>query len=254
MGRCVVKLLAAALCGSLLFAGPLTIYTEISPPDQFLGSDGQPTGYSCEVVREIQRRIGNTDPIKVVPWIRGYHKIQERPNVVLFSMARSKDRDPLFQWVGPIRETVYNFYARADSGIVIESLEDAKKLKLIGVYREDSRDQYLSKLGFTNLDRSIDNLTILKKLMDGRIDCMIGAATNIGPNVKAAGFKQEQVREVYSFLKVQLYIAFSKATPAATVELWDRTLHTMRQDGSFERIFHLYFPDAALPGPALKPY
>jgi polar amino acid transport system substrate-binding protein len=250
--RGVAKVIATALMGGLLFAGPLVIYTEISPPDQFLGPDGQLTGFGSEVVRELQRRVGSTDPIEVVPWIRGYKEIQERPDVVLFSMARTKDREPLFGWVGPIRESSYSFYARADSKIVLKSLEEARNLKLIGVYKEDARDQYLTKMGFTNLDRSINNLTTVKKLMAGRIDCMV-ATPDIGVEMRTAGFKREDVREVFPFLKVQLYIAFSKAIPALTLKAWTGALQGMREDGSFKRIFQKYFPDSPLPEPAPKP-
>ena len=254
MWRSVAKLAAPALFGGLLHAQSLTIYTEISPPDQFLGPGGQLTGCSCDVVREIQKRIGNTDPIEVVPWVRGYKEIQERPNVVLFSMARSEERDPLFEWVGPIRETAFSFFARADSRIVIKNIEEARNLSMIGVYREDARDQYLSKKGFTNLDRSIDNPTAMKKLMAGRIDCLVATTDSIGDIAEAAGFKRKDVREVFTFLKLQLYIAFSKSTPAPTLKTWARTLQAMKKDGSFNQILFHYFPDAPLPGPAMKPY
>jgi polar amino acid transport system substrate-binding protein len=248
----IATLIATALFGGLLGARPLVIYTEISPPDQFLGPDGQLTGFGTEVVRGLQKRVGNTDPIEVVPWIRGYKEIQEQPNVVLFSMARSKEREPLFGWVGPIRETSYSFYALADSKIVVKSLEEARNLNLIGVYKEDARDQYLTKKGFTNLDRSINNLTTVKKLMAGRIDCMVGTP-DIGEEIRAAGLKPEDVREVFQFLKVQLYIAFSKATPALTLKAWTGALQAMKEDGSFKRIFQKYFPDSPLPEPAPKP-
>lgn len=254
MRRSIASLIALALAGSFLCAQPLTIYTEISPPDQYLDPNGELAGFGHDIVREIQRRTGNTDPIEVVPWIRGYKAIQERPNVVLFSMARSEERDSLFKWVGPLRETAYSFYARADSKSVLKSLEDARGLKWIGVYKEDARDQYLTKQGFTNLDRSIDSQVILKKLMAGRIDCMVETADGIGDLAKAVGFKREDVREVFSFLKVQIYIAFSKAAPTATVKAWSRALQAMKRDGSFERIHRRYFPDAPLPGPTLKPY
>lgn len=249
----IVSLIAIALFGSLLLAQPLAIYTEISPPYQILDADGHLTGSSTEVLRELQKRLGNRDPIDVVPWVRGYRLALEQPNVLLFSMARTKERENLFHWVGPLQETVYSFYVRADSPLVIQSLADARKLKLIGVYREDVWDQYLSKQGFTNLDRSLDNQIILKKLMNGRIEAMVSTAVSIGDLTKAAGFRREDVREAFPFLKVQLYFAFSKATPAATIQAWDRALRAMKQDGTFERILRQQAAKAPLPGPALKP-
>jgi polar amino acid transport system substrate-binding protein len=254
MRRIIAGFIAVVLSGSLLFAESLTIYTEIEPPDQFLGPDGKLTGCSYEIVREVQRRVQNADPIEAVPWVRGYKELQGRPNVVLFSIARSKDRDSLFEWVGPIGEIAFVFYARADSPISIKNLDEARKLIFIGVYKEDIRDQHLTKLGFTNLDRSIDDVTILKKLMAGRIDCMVANAAGISDLTISAGYKPEDVRAVFPFLKVQLYIAFSKATPRATVMRWQKALDDMKSDGTFERIYRKYRPNSPIPGPALKPF
>ena len=35
-----------------------------------------------DAVREIQKRIGNKDPIEVVPWARGYQEVQADPKVI----------------------------------------------------------------------------------------------------------------------------------------------------------------------------
>lgn len=243
----------ALVWGGLLWAQPLTIYTEIAPPNQFLDGNGVLTGYYVELVREIQKRTGNADPIQVVPWIRGYNEVLAKPNVLLFSVVRSKERDPLFQWVGPAAESAFSFYVRADSKVVIRHLKDAKKLRLIGVYKEDIRDQFLTRSGFTNLDRSIDMETMVKKLMAGRIDALVGAAEGIPQIAESAGYQAGDIKAVFSFMKVQTYLAFSKGTPSNVVRTWQRSLNAMRQDGTFEAIFRKYYRTGPLPGPAAAP-
>ena len=254
MRRTITSFFYAALCGTALLAQPLTIYTEVSPPDQFLDAAGKPAGFAVEVVQEIQKRIGNSDPIEFVPWVRGYREIQAKPNVVLFTMARSADRDPLFEWVGPLRESNYLFFVKADSKLVIKSLEDAKKLQAVGVYKEDMRDLYLTKAGFTNLDRSLDESVMMKKLMAGRIDAMAFSREAIKEITSATGFQPSDLRETFSFLKLQIYIAFSKATNAQIVKSWSKALNAMKQDGSFEKIFRKHYPTLPLPGPEAKPF
>lgn len=78
----------------------LSIYCEFDPPFQFLDASGSPTGYAVGLVREIQKRVGNTDPIEIVPWARGHNDVLKKPNIVLFSMARTAERENLFRWVG----------------------------------------------------------------------------------------------------------------------------------------------------------
>lgn len=250
--RCA-RILVLAILGNLAPAQPLTIYTEISPPDQFLGPDGKLTGFAVELVQEIQKRTKGTEAIQVVPWVRGYKEAQSKPNVVLFTMARTAERNALFSWVGPINEDVYYFFVRADSNLVIKSLEDARKLHMIGVYKEDVRDQYLTRAGFPNLDRSVDEEVMVKKLMAGRIDALASTLEGFGQIARSAGFKREDFRETIPFLKVQTYIAFSKGTPEAAVKSWHLALETMKKDGSFAQLFKKYYPNLSPPGPAIVP-
>lgn len=249
----LARLAAATLFSGFLLAQSLTIYTEVSPPYQFLDVAGKPAGYACDLVRELQRRTRNADPIEVVPWIRGYVKLQSDPNILLFAIARTRDRDPRFHWVGPIADNRYAFYVKAGSRTTIRNLADARKLHLIGVYKEDVRDQYLTAEGFTNLDRSLDALTPFKKLLSGRIDALVTSRQSLPELCRMAGAQRQDLREAFPFLSVQMYLAFSKTTPAPTVKAWAEALEGMKRDGSFERIFRKYFRDDPLPGPPLKP-
>nr|WP_315468035.1 transporter substrate-binding domain-containing protein [uncultured Undibacterium sp.] len=105
----------------------LSLYCEDDKPLQFYDDNKKLTGLTVEVVQEIQRRIGNTDRIQVVPWSRGIDKLNTVPNSFLFTMARTPDREHLYQWIGPILSIEYGLYVRADSKIQIHKLEDAKK-------------------------------------------------------------------------------------------------------------------------------
>lgn len=237
-----------------LSAQKLTIYTEVSPPNQVMDAEGRPAGYAVELVRELQKRTGNTDVITVIPWVRAYNEALIKPDIVLFSMARSAERDPLFHWVGPVSESSYMFYVRSDSKVVIRNLEDARKLARIGVYKEDIRDQYLTRLGFTNLDRSVNQEIMLKKVMAGRIDAIVSSTDGIAELVRSAGFKPKELKGAFAFQRVQTYIAISKNTQVSTVTTWKKALESMHRDGSFEAIFRKYHPSLPLPGPAAKPF
>jgi polar amino acid transport system substrate-binding protein len=251
--RIKVVLLTFLLVGAA-WAHHLTIYTEIDAPNQAVGPDGKLTGMAVEVVREIQKRTGNTDPISVVPWARGYLELQTLPNVVLFSTARTAERNAQFHWIGPIDERRYSLYVKEDSKITLSKLEDAKKLRAIGVYKDDVRDLYLTGKGFRNLDRTIDNIQNVKKLMAGRIEAFAYASTGLDEIARSAGFKAGDLKEALPLFNVQLFITISKSTPASTVEQWSRAFQAMRKDKRFERIFRKYYPHGPLPGPAITTF
>jgi polar amino acid transport system substrate-binding protein len=255
INRVVGSLLAVLLLTpSSMLAQTLTIYCEDDPPSQFRNPDNSLGGYAVDLVREIQKRVHNNDPILMVPWVRGYYAIQHAPDVLLFSMARTAERNQLFQWIGPILESQYGFFVKADSKIVITSMDDAKKLGDIGVYRDDVRDLFLTKAGFTNLDRITDNDDNIKKLMAGRIDAYAGSLTGLADVLKYAGFQMTDVKLAFVFLKSQSYIAASRGMSDSVVKAWDNALSAMKADGTFKAILSRYYPGVPMPGPAVTTF
>jgi len=233
-------------------AQTLNIYCEAD--SQVKGPDGRYSGMDIEIVSEIQRRVGNTDQIQVVPFTRGLKYLDADPNTMLFSMARTKERNGLYQWIGPVSEAVYGFYAKADSTIVINSLDDARKVESIGVYRNDIRDKFLTQEGFTNLDRADSSLLNLKKLMAGRDVVIASSALGIKVEAKRAGFNLTDVKFLYAFLRSQIYIAASKNTDPKIVGDWNAALESMKKDGTLKAIFRKYSPDQDLPGSEITFY
>ncbi len=106
MKRLCLLLLMLLLSASLACAAELRIITEIAPPLNYTedGTEtGKLTGQAAEIVKEVQKRIGDATPIEVMPWARGYSLVQSEPNVMLFSTTRTEAREGLLQWVGPVR-------------------------------------------------------------------------------------------------------------------------------------------------------
>jgi polar amino acid transport system substrate-binding protein len=86
---------------------------------------------------------GEEYEIRLMPWARAYKQIINKPNKILFSMTRTPQREYLFKWVGPIANNSFVFYARSDSKITINSLEDAKDEKYkVGTYLDGAKKIY----------------------------------------------------------------------------------------------------------------
>lgn len=237
-----------------LFAQNLSIYCEDVKPAQFIDVHGKLSGFAVEIVQEIQRRVGNTDHIQMVPWARGIEKLKHEPNSLLFSMARTADRDSQYQWIGPISETTYGLYVKANSRLKINTLDDAKRLGLIGVYRGDVRDQILTKLGFTNLDRANSTIFSFRKLMLGRVAMYADAPLAVKSLVESEGYKLTDVKLAYTFYRTQLYIATSKTTDPAIVAKWNRALEQMKKETTFLDIYRNHYPDVDPPGSTMTKF
>ncbi len=191
------------------------IITEEYPPYNYT-EDGKIKGISTEIVREILKRLGHPDNIEVMEWSRGYNLIQQKDNIILFSTTRTPGRENLFKWVGPLVPNNMVFFAKKGSGISIKSMKDAKKVKSIGVYKDDIGEILLKEKGFTNLDSVMDNIENVQKLVDGEIELWIGNELTGKHMARQLGFA-DKVEPVYDVQKAFMYIAFSKNTPDAVI-------------------------------------
>ena len=250
MKRLIISLFCLFGLASTAIAQPLTILTESDPPAQIVSPSGELSGYTIELVHEIQKLVGNNDPIKVLPWARAYQMIERGPRVVLFLMSRTKERNPLFQWVGPVMELEFGLYGKADTTLKLASLEDAKKVSKIGVYRDDARDQILTAAGFNNLQRTNTLPQNVKMIMLGRLDLYAGSSLTYADDARMAGYKPSDLKLVLPFKKIQVYIAMSSDMPVEIVNDWNNALDTLKQNGTFQKLWKKYYPHAAVPGPA----
>ena len=242
------------LSGSQAWSQPLGIFTEVVAPNQIRLPNGELGGPLVDVVREIQRRVGRSDPINVVPWSRGYHQLTTEPNTLLFAVARTPKRTALFYWVGPIEDNIYGLYVKTESTLSLKSLEDAKALKFISVYRDDVRDQLLTNAGFRNLDRTTDSSASVKKLMAERIDAVASSTVTIDGMMAAAGVPRESVRLALTFLATQTWLAFSMGTSEKNIADWTEAFESMKKDKSFERIMKAGNPKWTPPSKAITQF
>lgn len=216
--------------------GAFRVVTEEFPPYNYTTDDGAIVGISTEIVREILRRTGQPDRIEVMPWVDGYRLAREEDNIVLFSTTRSPMREKLFKWVGPLVPNNLAFFARKGSGISITSLEEAKKVKAIGVYKDDFGELLLQEKGFTNLDAVIENSLNIPRLLQGEIDLWI-ANELTGKHMIAKAGAGHRIETVFEVQKDYMSIAFSRNTPDELVAQWQRTLDEIKSDGTYAQIF-----------------
>lgn len=230
-----------------VYAQPLRIYTEFSPPLAYHEADGKPAGLAVELVGELLARLGQSGSIELVPWVRGLQFVDEAPAVFLFPMARTPEREQAYQWIGPIYLSHFALYSLADSPLRISSLEDAGRAASIGVYRGDVREQILRNAGLTNLEPGLDELTIGRMLFSRRLDLIASSVGGMPALVDQLQRSMQEVQLQLIFYSTPLYIATSLQTSQLVVAHWQEILVAMRADGFIARLFASYGQEAALP-------
>jgi len=225
-------LVVLILLSGCVVKGPSTalrIITEESPPFNFSDERGNVTGQSTELVKEIMKKTGDGGVIEMLPWSQGYALVQKEPGTVLYSISRIPLRENMFKWVGPIGFADNWFYSKMGAGVKLDSLDDAKKVKSIAVYRDDSNQLYLQEKGFTNLDISENMAECIRKLVNGQVDLWLGPAEGLHFIAYGAGVNPAEIEAVKYVRRAEWYIAFNKEVPDSTVRSWQKALDELKQ-------------------------
>ncbi|MDD3051093.1 MAG: transporter substrate-binding domain-containing protein [Candidatus Cloacimonetes bacterium] len=220
----------------------LTVYTEEYPPYNF-EENGQLKGISIEIFDAILKETNSKKTladVKLVPWARSYDAVQKEPMTLLFAMTRTKERESMFKWVGPIAPTRVSVLALTEKKIKINSPEDLQKYQ-IGVVRDDVAHQLLEKAGNKdNIQPIADNLVNIKKMQAGRIDLWGYAEFCALWQIKTSGNNPTDFEVVYVLDESSLEFAFHKDTPDEIVKAMQKALDKLIADGTHQKILDKY--------------
>ena len=224
----------------------IQLMTEEFPPYQFYEGEGENrviTGISIEIIKALQKKIGNSDPIKVYPWSRGLKLLAKHKNSALFSTVRTPERESKYKWVGPLAKLEMVFFKRAGSDLGVHSIEDAKKIRKIGVTKNVAGHEMMLNMGFTNLDvlQSGSDDKNMKRLIKGRVDAWT-TSYYAGFYVarKNGVLDQVEVIKEISLMSGHLYIAFNKETDDQIIHQWQSALDLLNSDGVIDEIMNKY--------------
>ncbi|MCQ6255124.1 ABC transporter substrate-binding protein [Pseudomonas sp. Q11] len=240
---CVLMFLAAS--GSVPDAAAeasLRIVTEELPPYN-MTQNGRVTGMSTEVVQAVLKEVGVEASIQPMPWARAYELALNESNVLIYSIARTPAREALFQWVGAIAPTQWYLYSLAERPVKLNSLEDAHGHQIATV-NQDVGEQYLVSEGFRigkDLQSSNKYEHNYRKLKVDHVELWISNELNALYLTRQNGEDPDKVL-VRSLALPELSsqdglsMAFSRKTPAATVERFRSALETIRRNGVYDAI------------------
>jgi len=224
----------------------IQLMTEEFPPYQFYEGEGENrviTGISIEIIKALQKIIGNSDPIKMYPWSRGLKLLAKHKNSALFSTVRTPERESKYKWVGPLAKLEMVFFIRAGSDLGVHSIEDAKKIRKIGVTKNVAGHEMMLNMGFTNLDvlQSGSDDKNMKRLIKGRVDAWPTSYYAGIYNARKDGvLDQVEVIKEVSLMSGHLYIAFNKETDDQIIHQWQSALDLLTSNGVIDEIMNKY--------------
>lgn len=216
--------------------------TEIWTPYQMETKNGL-HGISVDLIKEIQKRIGNTKKIQITTWNRGYDVTLNKKGYALFLTTRSEHREKLFKWVGPTTSMKLVFFKNKNrKDLKISTLEDAKKVDSIVVAKKTIAHEKLLEFGFKNLEiNSLANYSF-KKLRENKVDLYPVEYYGFRYKLKQLHLENEIVPVVMKnpIYESQLYIAFNINTDDTIIQKWQNALDKIKKDGTYEKILNRY--------------
>jgi len=233
MKRLVAMLLAGMFiitaCSGPVAETNIRILSEEYPPFNYTDDRGNFAGSSTEQVKSIMGKLGVDIPIEVMPWSKAYDLLQQEPGAALYSMARSPEREHLFMWVGPIGSYENWLYAKKGSNVKVSSLDDARAVRKIAAVKNEAGQIKLAQQGFINFEITATTPDGLQKLISGDVDLWLGTRDTLELAAKKAGINPDDVEPAVFVHKLDLYVAFNKNTPFATVDAWQKALDSLKK-------------------------
>lgn len=221
----------------------LTIVSDPYPPFGYVNKDGEIVGFTVDVIKLLLERTGIEGKFEMYPWARAYEMAQKEKNILIYTLAHTKERERLFQLVGPVVHGSDCFFKLKDrKDVVVKSLADAKRFR-VGTVRDYFTHRYLLSNGFEegkNLEATHDDDMNLMKLVSQRIDLMILDELVFNYRVQKLAYNRDDFEKTLVVISNDSFIAFSRQTSPDVVSRFAKALEAVKKDGSYDRILEKY--------------
>ncbi|WDP89021.1 MAG: transporter substrate-binding domain-containing protein [Desulfobacter sp.] len=228
--------LFAFILNTNTYAEKLTIFAVDEPPSSFLNDHGEPEGFSIDIVHEIQRRINNFDKIRIVPEIRALLCKKECENKVLIGFSKTPSRETKYHWITLLFRKSWILYSKNNADFEISNLEDAKKVKGIGVVRGDIRENYLKQRDFKNIVEVSTHELALKMLLKNRIQLFFYEPQGVSILLNKLKIPKTELRVMLDTHSSEVYIMMPSQTSMEIIRKWRIAADQMKEDGTFQSI------------------
>jgi polar amino acid transport system substrate-binding protein len=124
----------------------LWVLTNLEPPFSQKDERGQYQGYVIELVTGILKEAQIDQQILAAPWDRVLKEAEAKPNVLVFALARTAERENNFAWITPISANQIGVFALSAPTSPLSNLQDLNLSQAIGVLNGDFRQNILQQV------------------------------------------------------------------------------------------------------------
>ncbi|MEE1999964.1 transporter substrate-binding domain-containing protein [Alkalimonas sp. MEB108] len=238
----------------------LQLLTEHSPPGEYLDEDGQLAGVTYELLKNLATELDEPVQFELMPWARAYTIATSQPLTALFETTRTPAREPLFQWVGPLKIHRIALYARKDRFNLAVPPAYWPKHYIACEYIQSVYLDKLNELGFNeerNLFKTVQHGDCFNLLARGRVDIILLSETSAALRTQEVAELGIELVPLNGFIETRQYLAFSRDVPVERVARWQQALLQSYRDGRMRALYQSVYPEemiTALEQEATKPH
>ncbi len=195
-------------------------------------------GVGVALVREMTKRTGiETRDMQITVGRAG--EIAKSQVTIFPMLARNSDREKQYQWIGLLKEDKYCFVT-LKSKPAVQNMDEAKKLKSIGVNQGGANETILTKAGFKNLEPSLGNSGTVRKLFAGKMDAWFSTYVTYAYSIKSGKENPDQVVCTGEYSPTEYWIAASSQMPKDQFETLKAAYQAVKTEGMIEKQFDLF--------------
>ena len=226
----------------------LRVLTEEWPPFNFKTPEGA-SGLAADLARLLLDDAGLATQAEFMPWNRVYQIAQHTPNVLIFTLARTPERESQFEWVLKVSDRAMSLYRlKSRPEVKVPDLESAKQYRVGTGPKSDTSTQFLLRSGFIpgrNLEpvqTEAADRSNLRKLVAGRIDLMVSHPLTIEFTADRIGIDSRQLERALTLPEKDAgyWIALSKQSDPVLLARLRAAAVRLEKDGGLEKIRRRY--------------
>jgi len=227
-----------AACSSFVNA-QWEVATDQNFPPYVYQEKGEIKGIHVDIVAAVMKEAGENYQLSAYPWARVVAVTDNNKVDFSFPWVGKPERFEKYLMIGPLHKGRTVFAVKADNGLSYSTLEDLKGLT-IGTVRGYAYEKAFDDADFLQKDaQAKDNVTIIKKLVAGRVDLIIGDENVLREEAKKLGVA-EQMRFLEKAVKeAERYAAFPKANEAQARK-FEAALKRIKDSGEYDQILDTY--------------
>ncbi len=220
-------------------AQPLRVVLEVSPPHQTL-DNGKVGGLTTAVVAELLQQAGLSASFEVYPWARAFKIAATTPDVLIYNMARTPEREAQFEWIGIVTRYKFGLLKLSQrEDIQVSQLADIKHY-VVGAQREDFSAEWLkdaAKQPPEKLELQPDVIETWRLLVNGKLDLMIDDPQAIDDMLHQHQLERSDIEFVLfpPELEQQTWIALKKGSSPELVQRLRRAYQQVRGGSAYQQ-------------------